>query len=102
MKNQQPKHTPGPWAVKEYTHAINGEQYYSVTTEALGVGDVIPNGITNNKANAHLIAAAPEMLEALEHMRDGYMWHVSEGRFVSELEPKIEYLSSIIRKAKGE
>lgn len=61
------KHTKGPWKV---TNSHNGpasiahaEDSYTVICR-LDAKD--PQIILNNKANAHLIAAAPEMLEALE------------------------------------
>jgi hypothetical protein len=52
----QAKHTPGPWsieAVKDYMRPHD-----------TGIDSEIPESI----ANAHLIAAAPEMLEALRAM----------------------------------
>jgi len=51
------KHTPGPWEVNIY----NGHHVISPKN-----GRTIAScNIPNHKANAHLIAAAPEMLEAL-------------------------------------
>jgi hypothetical protein len=69
------KHTPGPWSLKTYT-------YFSGGTEQ---GDVVdPDGRTirvcgfsltstpESKANARLIAAAPDLLEVLrEILQDG-------------------------------
>lgn len=60
------KHTPGPWSVSVYdkrgkAHPQNNNCYYSVATR-----DGEPIHIPSKKeANAHLIAAAPELLEAL-------------------------------------
>jgi hypothetical protein len=60
------KHTPGPW------HADwddNGQWYI----EPLGVTGTKLRGDSGDcveAANARLIAAAPELLKALEHMRD--------------------------------
>lgn len=65
------KHTPGPWMVEYMNCHVgqvatchgDGEGYYEVwTTEWAG-------GI-DQKANAHLIAAAPELLGALEDLRN--------------------------------
>ena len=67
----QPKFTPGPWRyasrnVNEIMTTFHGVQigrsYIDVATE-------------NEKADAHLIAAAPELLEALEAImeNDGTM-----------------------------
>ncbi len=61
-QSPQPKHTPGPWA-----HGKRTENYIGVANE-YGAGvcriDLHPGGIS--EANARLIAAAPEMIEALE------------------------------------
>lgn len=58
------KHTPGPWKVVK-------SKGYSQLTEIVSIdGPVLSEGFGVNhesdQANAHLIAAAPEMLEALE------------------------------------
>ena len=54
------KHTPGPWKI---THSeVNG---YRVS-DSTGWGVAVVLKDTNDEANARLIAAAPQMLEALE------------------------------------
>jgi hypothetical protein len=54
------KRTPGPWVI---THSpLNGYRVSDKT--GWGVAVVLKD--TNDEANARLIAAAPEMLEALE------------------------------------
>ena len=56
------KHNSGPWKI---THtAING---YRVN-DSTGWGVAIVLKDVNDKANAHLIAAAPQILEALEEL----------------------------------
>lgn len=58
------KHMPGPWKI---THtAING---YRVN-DSTGWGVAIVLKDVNDKANARLIAAAPQMLEALEKIAE--------------------------------
>jgi hypothetical protein len=61
------KYTPGPWAVTDtvgtiYSQARNG-QHQICQGPVLGAPVTPPN--EERKANAMLIAAAPEMLEAL-------------------------------------
>lgn len=80
------KHTPGPWIVRQ--SELHGERYGGLWVEAIDLGDdrgerLLP--ITgsggaksyttrlvdiqihdDNDANAHLIAAAPDLLEALK------------------------------------
>ena len=52
-------HTPGPWTVGGDTQFMNQVEIWPAIGCAYGVG---PEVI----ANAHLIAAAPDLLEALE------------------------------------
>lgn len=65
------KHTPGPWVVDEQSQSLRilaGRQVVAdVSVYAFECG-----------ANSRLIAAAPDLLEALKRLRD---WH------------RIEYLS---------
>ena len=51
-----PKHTPGPWVVHTFT--ISGKEKLEVL-DATGTNACV-------QANAHLIAAAPAMYEALQ------------------------------------
>jgi hypothetical protein len=63
------KHTPGPWFLERITenafHILDGDGEQS---GLLAVVEDSGNGETPVKANAHLIATAPEMLEALERI----------------------------------
>ena len=64
---KQSKHTPGPWEYFEQRH-WRGEKMYGCVR---GGGMVIvngcaPGGTEEDNANARLIAAAPELLAALE------------------------------------
>jgi len=61
METNETKHTPGPWGV----WSIGGSQV--ITDNAMGrhLAKII-NGAPEHEANARLIAAAPELLEALE------------------------------------
>jgi hypothetical protein len=72
------KHTPGPWAVDAdaYPIFIYSESETWPLIDELGneegcKGAFIAN-TGDNKANARLIAAAPELLEALKDMLDGH------------------------------
>lgn len=69
------KHTPGPWLAERdgsdnwnvVSPAFTGFDYFVVGTEGLYRGD------GSDEANARLIAAAPELLAALESLRDGVL-----------------------------
>lgn len=56
------KHTKGPWRVGDAGHAVFGAKYSGVHPDA---PITIVQGLAN-KANARLIAAAPELLQLLE------------------------------------
>lgn len=87
------KHTPGKWV-----------QYFNLVTTEDGENVCLVNtGLKPQKealANAALIAAAPEMLEALESaMYDIDRWNNSG---VVHATPLVQMLQSVIKKAKGE
>lgn len=83
------QHTPGPWSVAEDArgrHWINAERF--CVTGPMGDHPV-------EKANAHLIAAAPEMLEAIEHV----LIASEDGGDFEDID--FEMLRNILAKAKG-
>lgn len=65
------KHTKGPWIVMEYTDgeiqicANGGNEKIAVMTWTTG-----GTPTENDRANAKLLAAAPELLEALREIRN--------------------------------
>lgn len=67
------KHTPAPWII------IDGDDYFNITakstessTNYMPLLDSDSIGMIEMKANAHLIAAAPELLEALIELVQSY------------------------------
>lgn len=57
------KHTPGPWLIFEpYMDCIRSADKTTIAT----------TDNANKEANARLIAAAPDLLEALEMLLEGY------------------------------
>ena len=68
------KHTPGPWSVVQHDHAIcvqtespNKTQFGASRYAAIGGFDRNDQDqLQEALANAHLIAAAPDLLEALQ------------------------------------
>ena len=78
MKTEKSKHTPGPWSVND----INPSDIYGYergTKRGRFVATAVNFGSGNcchteeDRANAHLIAAAPELLAALEKALLGLM-----------------------------
>lgn len=96
------KHTPGPW------YAFWNENFWQINTESdefqnMCIGDVCESSEIFDKghkphdhaeANARLIAAAPDLLEALEIAR----FHVSMEGTADDLEK----VDAAIAKARGE
>ena len=64
-------HTPGPWSVDCWTGTLQGDTAHQGTHEAVWKDELLicPTGLTSDPEalpNARLIAAAPELLEALQ------------------------------------
>lgn len=89
-------HTPGPWKVAEnlFGNTASYEVYANVETKSGKGGYTRICQITprDQKANARLIAAAPELLEALENCL-GFV--VAHPQFTEDLR-------NLIAKARGE
>jgi len=92
------EHTPGPWRVdgREIIYDDTSGLPYVVAKTGLYV--LTPNMDANAEANARLIAAAPDLLEALEAvLHDSY--HQLDSQMTDETERKV---LAAIAKAKGE
>ena len=81
------KHTPGPWSVGKVSHKKQrvdidslhadqtvGHQTWRGLARAYGCEDMPAEGTAAMLANARLIAAAPELLEALEELCECSQW----------------------------
>jgi len=90
-------HTQGPWVIYDERAAHGSRLIYSSSEYGVGeVWDINNNG--ENKANAHLIAAAPELLKALEALlRDAETMAAISGLNIRTIEPA----RAVIAKAKG-
>lgn len=80
--------TPGPWAVRKVAHngtmfVEGGKDSYAVAQVHLGAPDAI-DGKGTGEANAHLIAAAPELLAALKRVRSQYVAFLQETSLVKD------------------
>jgi len=71
MTNKTISHTPGPWRayISEHNTIEIEDKNQDIIISWAGF-DSCHKIIPERKANAHLIAAAPEMLEALTECRD--------------------------------
>lgn len=88
------KHTPGPW------HIYKGHGLYVDSSTAGSICKLAEKRISEqDEANARLIAASPELLEALESILDS----ATDGRPLPEwLCERLVPASAAIRKAKGQ
>lgn len=95
------KHTPGPWKHVVEWAGNNGSTVY-VTNEFLDEVCTMASGSKTDLDNARLIAAAPDMLEALEAVWSDYDQRCILGRpiDVAEIEAMTKVRNSI-DKAKG-
>ena len=71
------KHTKGPWIVETIIESViehhvvitlDGTKHIATATNSRRVGKFPWDTAKKAKANAHLIAAAPDLLEALEEL----------------------------------
>ena len=97
------KYTPGPWTVDE-SHidgAINaGKRHVALANFYNCHDEEVRVTRDQQKANAHLIAAAPEMLEALKKAVDAL--ELADDSGTPGLRKIIAEADAAIRKAEGE
>ena len=95
------KHTPGPWSVDG--EVIRGDEQSNGSVSVACILDgAYPYGRRAGKsarANARLIAAAPELLEALNNLLSACDLPGDRDR---EIEQAIPHARAAIAKAKGE
>lgn len=99
-----PKHTPGPW------YWANGDVICAHVGERISeIADLRPqrgpqSALSPNKdefeANAHLIAAAPELLALIDRLVG--TWDNYEDMGPDPLDPIVEAARKTIAKARGE
>lgn len=98
-----PKHTPAPWIVNSKDYDRFGETVW-VEAESNGhyVCELVRDAGHTEFANARLIAASPELLEAAEALLSK-LDHITTDQFSNggEWEER-EALRAIVAKAKGE
>ena len=88
------EHTPGPWEVQYGYPTRTGHEYLVFGPQWGSDG-----GMIANQADARLIAAAPDMLDALEGIKRDVL-DADNGR--STLPGRLLAMQAAINKAKGE
>ena len=91
------KHTPGPWVAVARTNAYIDIE--APNQPGYSAKQVASTSLTNHEANARLIAAAPEMLDALR--RADAWW--GDGKWYGPVTPAwLDEARAAIAKATGE
>lgn len=85
------KHTPGPWSA-----AFDGHGGMSIDSSSCQIG-YVSRGAGRQEANASLIAAAPDLIEALERARS--LLATAEGQFPPEFNARVREAITQARKA---
>lgn len=102
--NAPAKHTPGPWHILRSTYAAKQHHAVEVNDKS---GQTVAYSLNfvarfkdEGEANAHLIAAAPELLEALEEATESECrsWCEQGGPH----RPSCDKRRALIAKARGE
>ena len=95
------KHTPGPWSINRskngypyQIYAANGTHVRSVTRWAALSVPALPEG----EANAHLIAAAPDLLAACKEIATDRWPDLT----LQEQADRLKRANAAIRKAEGQ
>jgi len=93
------KHTPGPWAVSGRTSTCirTADQ-----EQRIAYMETADNTIETCVANARLIAAAPELLEAAKDVIKLFHYHTEDAADAADFAAAVEIqLESAISKAEG-
>lgn len=103
------KHTPGPWSLSEETlrDGLKSKLVHGIPEGMIAIVRVEHQGAYYGDANARLIAAAPDLLEAVRATRalvseaaaTGFNW--SDGDWAERLYGNQAVLSAAIAKAEG-
>ena len=92
------KHTPGPWSVGKWDERTNGRHIDAATCPHIASA-LYMGGTAVADANARLIAAAPDLLIALEAVVDEAL-AASKGLHEGNVE--IVRARAVLKKARGE
>ncbi|NBW21417.1 MAG: hypothetical protein EBR82_77010 [Caulobacteraceae bacterium] len=99
MKNT--KHTPGPWTIEDHKYESGLKIWVRAKTDSI-VAILPSNPRAQFRKNARLIAAAPDLLEALEKLVEAYTADLRRLGEDAENCRDIYKALDVIRKAKGD
>ncbi len=101
------KHTPGPWMANEWRASENGEEVargWEIVKDGylLPMADCDSENYEESTANARLIAAAPDLLEALQRISLAKPDQLDHSIDVAIIERCANVARAAIAKATGE
>ena len=94
-------HAPGPWVKFDCEET---DHIYINTSGGIPIADLVKperGGHRTTEANARLIAAAPELLNAAKHAVEDIMAVDDERKAIEEIWGVVHELRAAIRKANG-
>lgn len=94
------QHTPGPWTVREIEGAFHGSKAYAIdfNEDQEQVVDYV-----YTEADANLISAAPDLLDALERITTAYADEMYSERSCKEKDlPEVVAARKVIARARGD
>jgi len=92
------QHTAGPW----FIDGMTGEGHINISTSATPLREFVARAhFENGKANALLIAAAPDLLDALQDLVERDRSEAAESGFTDDEMTWLEDARRAIAKAKG-
>jgi hypothetical protein len=95
MKNTL--HTPAPWQVSPLGNVMKN------SLKIASIEQMPSNNESERIANAHLIAAAPDLFSALESAYNAIAWDIPGGNLSDDDEEALlDTIRATIEKAKGE
>lgn len=96
------KHTPGPWTVSELMFGGEvSEHHIFIEPNVAVIERKVAGHDQNDMADAHLIASAPQLLQALEHIAASLYYNdYGDPALLDSFDESI--IDAAIRAAKGE
>jgi len=95
-KTKPVQHTPGPWKIIDSDIVICSDGFTPT-----GVQSNAFDATKRNKANAHLIVAAPDLLDAAKKALLHEQSSLALGRLAREQDEIVNLLTAAIAKAQG-
>lgn len=94
------KFTPGPWAITDIANLPDGGKWIDISDDAYAI-PIVSVRSKDHDANAALIAAAPDMYEALDFGAQMTLHEMSIGEMADALREWQTVAKLVLSKAEG-